>query len=154
MNSAAVLALDRIGFNSHFLILGGTDPWSVHQLFPPSPLGRSRSCGNPAASFQFTSALPIRQGIRRLRKLPAIQLLQLRGASINNEDAFTPCLGWLEVMRNFLSKIAAFALGVAALLGSLPLALAAQLAREHAAPAARSSAQDATTGSAPSATPR
>jgi hypothetical protein len=57
-------------------------------------------------------------------------------------------------MRSFLSKIAAFVLGVAALLGSLPLALAAQLAREHAAPAPRSSAQDASTASAPSGTPR
>jgi len=94
-----------------------------------------------------------------LRKLPAIQLSQLRGASINNEDAFTPSLGWLEVMRNFLSKKAAFALGVAALLASLPVSLAAQLVREDAAlPAkdvsARPSAQDAATASAPSGNPR
>ena len=94
-----------------------------------------------------------------MRKLPAIQLLQLRGASINNEDAFTPSLGWLEVMRNFLSKKAAFALGVVVLLASLPVSLAAQLVREDASlPAknvsARPSAQDAATGSAPSGTPR
>ena len=94
-----------------------------------------------------------------MRKLPAIQLSQLRGASINNEDAFTPSLGWLEVMRNFLSKKAAFALGVAALLASLPVSLAAQLVREDAAlPAkdvsARPSAQDAATASAPSGNPR
>ena len=94
-----------------------------------------------------------------MRKLPATQRLRLQGASVNSEDAFTPCLGWLEVMRNFLSKKAAFALGVAVLLASLPVSLAAQLVRENAAlPAknvsARSSAQDAATGSAPSGTPR
>jgi LssY C-terminus len=62
-------------------------------------------------------------------------------------------------MLTFLSKKAAFALGVVALLATLPASLAAQLVREDAAlPAknvsARSSAQDATTGSAPSGTPR
>jgi LssY C-terminus len=57
-------------------------------------------------------------------------------------------------MRTFLSKKAVFALGVVALLASLPASLAAQLVREHAAPAARSSAKDATTASAPSGTPR
>jgi hypothetical protein len=62
-------------------------------------------------------------------------------------------------MRTFLSKKAAFALGVVAMLVSLPPVLAAQLVRENAAPTARnssasSSAQDATPGSAPSGTPR
>jgi hypothetical protein len=89
-----------------------------------------------------------------MRKQPAIQLLQLRGASVNSEDAFTPSLGWLDVMRTFLSKRAAFALGVVVLLASLPGSLAGQLVRENAAPAARSSAQDATTNSVPSGTPR
>src|SRR5580698_10203940 len=32
MNSAAVLAQDRIGFNSYFIFLGGTDPWSARQF--------------------------------------------------------------------------------------------------------------------------
>jgi LssY-like putative type I secretion system component LssY len=89
-----------------------------------------------------------------VRKLPAIQLLQRREASVNSEDAFTPSLGWLDVMCTFLSKKAAFALGVVALLVSPPASLAGQFVREDASPAARSSAQGATTGSAPSETPR
>jgi hypothetical protein len=89
-----------------------------------------------------------------LRKLPAIQLLLPRGASVNCEDAFIPSLGWLEVMRTFLLKKAAFALGVVVLLASFPASLASQPVRENAAPATRSSAQDTTTESAPSGTPR
>jgi LssY-like putative type I secretion system component LssY len=94
-----------------------------------------------------------------LRKLSAIQLLRLREASVNSEDAFTPSFGWLGIMRTFLSKKTAFAMGVAALLASLPASLAAHLVRENASPAARnssasSSAQGATTASAPSGTPR
>ena len=81
--------------------------------------------------------------------------LVLQGASVNSEDAFTPALGWLDVMRTFLAKKAAFALGVFALLVSLPSALRAQLAREDAVPTAKnasalSTAQDATAASAPS----
>ncbi len=94
-----------------------------------------------------------------MRNLPAVQLLQLQGASVNSEDAFTPSLGWLEVMRTSLLRKAAFALGVVVLLASLSTSLAAQLVREDAAlPAknvsARSSSQDATISSAPSGTPR
>jgi hypothetical protein len=57
-------------------------------------------------------------------------------------------------MRTFLMRKAAFALGAVVLLASLPASLAAQLVRGDAVPAARSSAQDETTGSAPSGTPR
>jgi LssY C-terminus len=59
----------------------------------------------------------------------AIQLLLLRQASANSEDASTPATGWLDVMRSLLTKITAFFSAVCAIPGILPLALDPQLVR-------------------------
>jgi len=58
MNSAAVLALDRIGFNSHFIFLGGTDPWSVHQLFRQVPWGAHAPVATLQHRFNLQAHFP------------------------------------------------------------------------------------------------
>jgi len=77
MNSAAVLARAGCFLNCLFNLWSGTDTGSVSQFLRQNPLGRALSCGNPAASCQFTSALLIRQGISGLPNPLAIQLLLL-----------------------------------------------------------------------------
>jgi hypothetical protein len=90
-----------------------------------------------------------------LPNLLAIQLLLLRRASVNSEDAFTPAAGWLNPMSSLLTKTVSIFLAACALAGISPLVLNAQLMREapgrqaqHSAAAA--SAQDSAAASAPS----
>jgi len=151
MNSAAVLARAGYSFDLYFHVRAGRDARSVSELLCQSPLGRSLFCGNPAASCQFTSALPIRQGISGFPKPLAIQLLLLWEASVNSEDAFTPAAGWLDVMRSPLIKQVAFLLGVCTLPGMLKLAPDAQLVRaDTARQAQQTPAPESTAASTPS----
>jgi LssY C-terminus len=142
MNFAAVLAL--AGYCRYrFLKLSNSEATATFRclvLLCPIPLGRSRSCGNPAASCQFTSALPIRQGNPSAPNSCSIQLLRLFQASVYSQDAFRPTGGWLTRVHSLLMKKAALMLGVVAGCGIPCLVLDAQFAREDINPHANQSA--------------
>ncbi len=97
MNSAAVLARAGYSLNRYLQLLR----WDRRPSLPPNfsakiPWGAHVPVATLQHLVNLQAHFPSVKESAACAKLPAIQLLLLRKASVNSEDAFTPSAGWLD----------------------------------------------------------